>query len=55
MTCRSDGTWVSENPACECRLGYEDRETECFSKCMRQSCWTILCYTCIPKGYCVCR
>ena len=43
VTCRSDGTWVSENPACECHLGYEDRETECFNKCMRQSCWTILC------------
>ena len=33
VTCHSNGTWGHENPVCECHLGYEDRETECFSKC----------------------
>ena len=32
VTCHSNGTWGPENPVCECRLGYEDRETECYSK-----------------------
>ena len=32
-TCRSDGTWGTENPVCQCRLGYENRETECGGKC----------------------
>ena len=29
VTCSSDGTWGPQNPVCQCRLGYEDRETEC--------------------------
>ena len=33
VTCSSDGTWGPENPVCQCRLGYEDRETECVGKC----------------------
>ena len=33
VTCHSDGTWDPENSVCECQPGYEDRETECFSKC----------------------
>ena len=32
VTCNSDGTWGSENPVCECCLGFEDRGMECFSK-----------------------
>ena len=32
VTCNSDGTWGSERPVCECRLGYENRVTDCFSK-----------------------
>ena len=32
VTCHSNGTWGPENPVCQCRLGYEDRKTECFSK-----------------------
>ena len=32
VTCHSNGTWGPENPVCECRPGYEDGETECFSK-----------------------
>ena len=32
VTCHSNGTWGPENPVCECQLGYEDRETQCFSK-----------------------
>ena len=34
VTCHSDGTWGPENPVCECHLGYEDRDTECFGKYM---------------------
>ena len=30
VTCNSSGSWGPKNPVCECRLGYEDRETECF-------------------------
>ena len=33
VTCTSVGTWGPENPVCQCRLGYEDRETECVGKC----------------------
>ncbi|CAI8051432.1 Ephrin type-A receptor 5 [Geodia barretti] len=29
VTCGSDGTWGSQNPVCQCRLGYENRQTEC--------------------------
>ena len=29
VTCGSDGRWGPENPVCQCRLGYEDRTTEC--------------------------
>ena len=32
VTCCSDGTWGPENPMCECRLGYENRTTQCFGK-----------------------
>ena len=32
VTCGSDGRWGPENPVCQCRLGYEDRTTECFRK-----------------------
>ena len=32
VTCRSDGTWGPENHVCQCRLGYEERETECVGK-----------------------
>ena len=32
VTCYSNGTWGQANPVCECRLGYENRMTECFSK-----------------------
>ena len=32
VTCRSDGTWATANPVCRCSPGYEDRQTECFSK-----------------------
>ena len=34
VTCHSNGTWGPENPVCECQPGYEDGETECFSKFM---------------------
>ena len=33
VTCTSDGAWGPENPVCQCRLGHEDRETECVGKC----------------------
>ena len=29
VTCASDGTWGSETPVCQCRLGYENRQTKC--------------------------
>ena len=29
VSCFSDGTWGSEDPICQCNLGYEDMETEC--------------------------
>ena len=32
VTCGSDGRWGPENPVCQCRLGYEDRTTECVGK-----------------------
>ena len=32
VTCHSNGTWGPENPVCQCLVGYEDREIECFSK-----------------------
>ena len=32
VTCRSDGAWGLENPVCQCRPGYEKRNTECVSK-----------------------
>ena len=32
VTCGSDGRWGPENPVCQCRLGYEDRTTECLRK-----------------------
>ena len=33
VKCYGNGTWDSDvTPVCECRLGYEDRGTECFSK-----------------------
>ncbi|CAI8051431.1 Ephrin type-A receptor 4 [Geodia barretti] len=31
VTCGSDGTWGSQNPVCQCRLGYENRQTECIA------------------------
>ena len=44
VTCNSDGTWGPENPVCECRLGYEDRETECFSKFTSGPCHMLSCF-----------
>ena len=32
VTCGSDGTWGSQSPVCQCRLGYEDRQTVCIGK-----------------------
>ena len=29
VTCTSDGTWGSETPVCQCRLGYENRQSQC--------------------------
>ena len=29
VTCHSNGTWGPENPVCECRPGYEERQGEC--------------------------
>ncbi|CAI8007494.1 Ephrin type-A receptor 4 [Geodia barretti] len=31
VKCGSDGTWGSQSPVCQCRLGYEDRQTECIT------------------------
>ncbi|CAI8036642.1 Ephrin type-A receptor 5 [Geodia barretti] len=31
VTCGSDGTWGSQSPVCQCRLGYEKRQTECIA------------------------
>ena len=32
VTCTSDGTWGSEIPVCQCRLGYENIESQCVGK-----------------------
>ena len=32
VTCGSDGRWGPQNPVCQCRLGYEDRRTECVGR-----------------------
>ena len=32
VTCGSDGTWGSQNPVCECQLGYEEIDRECIRK-----------------------
>ena len=45
VTCQSDGTWGNESPVCQCRLGYEDRDTECFGKKNFCGCLAII------KGY----
>ena len=32
VTCASDRTWGSETPVCQCRLGYENRQSQCVGK-----------------------
>ena len=32
VTCASDGTWGSETPVCQCRLGYENIQSQCVGK-----------------------
>ena len=32
VTCGSDGTWGSQNPVCQCRLGHENRQMQCIGK-----------------------
>ena len=32
VTCASDGTWGSETPVCQCRLGYENIQSLCVGK-----------------------
>ena len=32
VTCSSNGTWGPENPACQCRLGYEEMQSVCVGK-----------------------
>ena len=35
VTCGSDGRWDPQNPVCQCRLGYEDRGTECAGRLLK--------------------
>ena len=35
VTCSSDGRWGPQNPVCRCRLGYEDRGTECVGRLLK--------------------
>ena len=35
VTCGSDGRWGPQNPVCQCRLGYEDRGTECVGRLLK--------------------
>ena len=35
VTCCSDGRWGPQNPVCQCRLGYEDRGTECVGRLLK--------------------
>ena len=35
VTCGSDGRWGPQNPVCQCRLGYEDRRTECVGRLLK--------------------
>ena len=32
VTCGSDGRWGPQNPVCRCRLGYDERGTECVGR-----------------------
>ena len=50
VTCGSDGTWGSQNPVCQCRLGHENRQMLCIGKFLFSLCylsWMFATVTCL--------